>query len=148
MGTQGGRVLPLPPLPEIPPPPESPLDPRQTTVARITGSLGAQLGGQMHLRGPQLATGFRAASVDLAELSAVLTGGIAKLDAAQVAARWNDDVFAWLSRAVLRWVQRVKMVRIERDESSGGIHVLLETQDDHGYYHYEFDVFPRTTRPQ
>jgi len=140
-------VLPFPPLPEIPEPPESPLDPRQTVVARIAGSLGDQLGReQVRVLGPQLATGFRAASVDLAELSAMLTSGLARLDAAQVASRWNDDVFAWLSRAVMSWVQRVKMLRIERDESSGGIHVLLETQDDHGYYRYEFDVFPRAKR--
>jgi hypothetical protein len=38
-------------------------------------------------------------------------------------------------------VQRCKRMRIERHQT--GVRIELETQDDHGYYEYRFDVFPR-----
>jgi uncharacterized protein YprB with RNaseH-like and TPR domain len=54
--------------------------------------------------------------------------------------RW-DEVFSWMRRLLRSWVQRCKLVKIERQEL--GIRVELDTQDDHGYYKYGFDVFPR-----
>ena len=55
--------------------------------------------------------------------------------------RWRPRVFSWMRRLLRSWVQRCKLVKIERQEL--GIRVELETQDDQGYYKYGFDVFPR-----
>lgn len=30
--------------------------------------------------------------------------------------------------------------RLKIERHAGGVHVEIETQDDHGYYQYEFDV--------
>ena len=46
-----------------------------------------------------------------------------------------------MRRLLRSWVQRCKLVKIERQEL--GIRVELDTQDDHGYYTYGFDVFSR-----
>ena len=94
----------------------------------------------MRVAGPNLTTGFCASSVDLGRLQAELAKGIARLNAAQVEERW-DEVVSWMRRLLRSWVQRCKLVKIERQEL--GIHVELETQDDYGYYNYGFDVFPR-----
>jgi hypothetical protein len=93
----------------------------------------------MRLAGPNFATGFYASAVDLGRLQAALGRGIARLNMAQVEARW-DEIRTWMSGVLRAWVQRYKMVHIERRET--GVHVRLETQDDRGYYSYEFDVFP------
>jgi hypothetical protein len=53
----------------------------------------------------------------------------------------KDEVFSWMHRLLRAWVQRCKLMKIERKEL--GIRVELETQDDHGYYEYRFEVFPR-----
>jgi hypothetical protein len=42
--------------------------------------------------------------------------------------------------AIRAWVQRCKLMTIRPRRE--GIHVSLQTQDDHGYYRYEFDVLP------
>ena len=65
--------------------------------------------------------------------------GIARLDMRQVEARW-DEVREWMRGVLRTWVQRYKMLNIERHEN--GIRVEIETQDDCGYYLYGFDVFP------
>ncbi len=93
----------------------------------------------MHVAGPNFATGFHAASVDIGRLQTVLGRGIARLDGAQVEARW-DEIHSWMGRVVRAWVQRCKTLRIKRLEK--GVRVEIETQDDHGYYSYGFDVFP------
>jgi hypothetical protein len=43
-------------------------------------------------------------------------------------------------RLLRAWVQRYKHAKIRRREQ--GVRVEFETQDDHGYYVYGFDVFP------
>jgi hypothetical protein len=93
----------------------------------------------MRLAGPNLKTGFHAASVDLARLQTALARGILRFDVELLEARWSE-VFDWMLAALRAWVQRAKRVRIERREN--GVHIELETQDDHGYYSYAFDVFP------
>ncbi|HLM75045.1 MAG TPA: hypothetical protein VK459_20185 [Polyangiaceae bacterium] len=45
-----------------------------------------------------------------------------------------------MCRAISSWVQRYKRLKIER--AGDGLRIEIETQDDHGYYVYRFDVFP------
>jgi hypothetical protein len=119
-------------------------DERQTQARQIIGGLAGSVEADMQLVGPNLTTGFFASSVDLGRLQDELQKGIARLNAAQLAERW-DEVFAWMQRLLRAWVQRCKLMSIERKEL--GIRIGLETQDDHGYYKYEFDVFPRRGNP-
>jgi hypothetical protein len=133
-------VAQFPPLPPIPPAPPQPLDERQAKTNQIVGGLADAVKGEMRLAGPNLTAGFCASSVDLGRLQAELAQGIARLNAAQIEERW-DEVFSWMRRLLRSWVQRCKHMKIERQER--GIRVEFETQDDHGYYNYGFDVFPR-----
>jgi hypothetical protein len=94
----------------------------------------------MHVAGPNLSTGFHASAVDVGRLQAALEDGLRRFDDAQLESRWHE-IFDWICRVARSWVQRGKQVRIERRQA--GIHLHLETQDDLGYYKYEFDVFPR-----
>jgi hypothetical protein len=64
---------------------------------------------------------------------------------ARIETRW-EEVREWMIDVLRIWVQRRKGTRIERREN--GIHVELETQDDHGHYSYEFDVFPGRKAPR
>jgi hypothetical protein len=136
------NVVPFPPLPPVPRAPRFPVDARQARTTRILRGLAGVAEGSMRLAGPNFTTGFHASAVDLGRLQAALSRGVARLDGAQVEARW-DEVFGWMMRVLRAWVQRYKSVHIQRGEA--GIRVELETQDDHGYYSYGFDVFPRTS---
>jgi hypothetical protein len=99
----------------------------------------------MRVAGANLSTGFHASGVDLGRLQVALERGTARLDMVQIAERW-DEVRAWMHDVLRAWVQRFKMLHIERRES--GIRVEFQTQDDHGYYSYGFDVFAgRTAKP-
>jgi hypothetical protein len=133
------NVVPFPPLPPVPRAPRLPIDPRQTRASHVIGALARVAEGTMRLSGPNFTTGFHASAVDLGRLQAALARGVARLDETQVEARW-DEIFAWMLRVLRSWVQRYKHARIERREA--GIRVEIETQDDHGYYSYGFDVFP------
>ena len=42
--------------------------------------------------------------------------------------------------AILTWVQRCKEMHFELEDN--GIRVEILTQDDRGYYRYEFNLFP------
>jgi hypothetical protein len=134
-----GSVARFPPMPRIPAAPRLPLDERQTRTMRILGAVGRIAAPKMRLGGPNFATGFHASAVDLGQLQATLAKGVARFDAAQVEERW-DEILEWMWRVLRTWVQRYKHVKVERREQ--GIRVELETQDDHGYYSYGFDVFP------
>ena len=101
----------------------------------------ASVAGQMHVAGPNLSTGYHASAVNLGELQSVLAKSISRLSSEQLANRWSE-VFDWLQRTLRVWVQRCKQLKIERNEL--GIHIEIETQDDHGYYRYSFDVFPKS----
>ncbi|TKC99122.1 hypothetical protein [Polyangium fumosum] len=142
-GPPSDNVVRFPPLPRLPPPPRFPQDPRQRQTSRILGGIARAVSNEMVVSGPNLVKGFPASAVDLGRLKTALERGVHRLDAEQVAERW-DEVFAWMCRVVGAWVQRSKMLRIVQCE--GGIRVEIQTQDDHGYYDYAFDVFPgRTT---
>lgn len=58
----------------------------------------------------------------------------------QIRERWDDDVMTWICMMIRSWVQRCKEMHFDVREL--GIHIILETQDDKGYYKYEFDAFP------
>jgi hypothetical protein len=91
----------------------------------------------MAVAGPNLVRGFHASSVDLGRLQDALRRGVRRFDDAGLEARW-PDVLAWIRRVIAQWVQRYKRLKIERH--AGGVHIEIETQDDRGYYRYEFDV--------
>lgn len=131
-------MVPFPPLPPVPRAPRLPPDKRQTSAARIIGALADVAKREMRLSGPNLTTGFHASGVDLGRLQAALARGTARFNMVQIAERW-DEVRAWMHDVLRAWVQRYKMLHVELRE--GGIRVELETQDDHGYYSYGFDVF-------
>lgn len=135
----------FPPLPEIPPPPATGVDTRQKSFHLIMGQLTDRLfGNEGQMTGANIASGCHASAVDLGMLQDLLGGAIVRFDIAQVRDRWEDDLFAWMRRAVMTWVQRCKLLQMTIEEN--GIRVNLETQDDHGYYRYEFDVFPGVKR--
>ena len=98
------------------------------------------MGSDMEIATANTSRGFPAAAVDLGRLQEELEAGLRRLDMKQVRARWGEDVSTWMVRLLMTWVQRCKMVRFRLRRQ--GINVRLETQDDRGYYRYEFDVFP------
>src|SRR6266542_2949665 len=134
-------VLRFPALPPIPLPPGSAPDERQETFIRIAGSLGGGLfrdGGRVIVA--NTSAGFRASAVDVGVLQDILEGAIAHFEMAQVQERWDEDLFDWMRQVILSWVQRCKAVQMRLEEN--GVRISIETQDDRGYYRYEFDVFP------
>ena len=58
--------------------------------------------------------------------------------------RWKADLFEWLHQLLRGWVQRCKHMQFDIEGKGIGIH--LETQDDRGYYNYDFDAFPGRQR--
>jgi hypothetical protein len=134
------EVTPFPPLPRLPKAPRLPADPRQSGSAHTIGAIAGIAGSEMHIRGPNLSTGFYASAVDIGRLQAALEHGLARFDETLLETRWNE-IFDWIGRVARTWVQRCKGMRIERRQM--GIRIELETQDDLGYYEYGFDVFPR-----
>ena len=124
----------FPPVAAVPPPPRLGADSRQAGSAQLIGRISELVTGHAEGRGPNLTTGYHASAVDIGKVQRALEDGLRRFDDTALEARWS----------VLRaWIQRVKMMRVER--AGGGIRVELETQDDLGYYTYGFDVFPRRT---
>jgi len=135
------KVLRFPALPPVPEPPSLPGDERQRTFQRIAGRLtekGLPTDGVTAVINTSF--GFPASAVDLGALQNMLGHAIAAFDMARVRERWNEDLFAWMRQALMRWIQRCKHLHFDLEEN--GIRITIETQDDHGYYRYEFDVFP------
>lgn len=85
-------------------------------------------------------SGFGASAVDVGALREMLARGIAAFDMAAVRERWDEDLRIWMDDVILNWVQRCKRIHMELGER--GVSITIETQDDRGYYTYEFDVFP------
>jgi hypothetical protein len=141
------EVVPFPPLPPVPQPPVGPEDERQQTFARIVGNITGALFSEGETRIGNTATGFRASAVDLGQLQAMMEDAIATWDMEQVRARWEEDLFKWVHRLLRGWVQRPKHMQFDIDDDEG-IRIRLETQDNRGYYHYQFDVFPGRRRPK
>jgi hypothetical protein len=133
----------FPPLPRVPPPPTFAVDERQTRTMAFLGGLIEQTQERMRLAGPNFATGFHASAVDMGQLQHALGRGVQRLSDAQLEERW-DEVLDWLRKCIRAWVQRTKMVKLER--ATGGVRVELQTQDDRGYYTYGFDVFTKRER--
>ena len=142
------KVLRFPPLPPIPDPPSLGPDDRQATFSQIVAGLASGLtSAEGSFAAANVFRGFRASAVDLGTLQEVLSTGLAPFDMAQVRERWNEDLFDWMRRVVMTWIQRCKETRF--DLESNGVRISLVTQDDRGYYRYELDVFPgiRTDSP-
>jgi len=90
------------------------------------------------------ASGFPASAVDLGLLQDLLEDAIKLFDMHEVTERWEQDLGAWFRTTVVAWVQRCKYVSFGLKEH--GVHIAMQTQDDCGYYEYEFDVFPGRKR--
>lgn len=135
------KVVHFPPLPRIPTAPRFAPDPRQRRTSHILGEIARAVESEMVVAGPNLVQGFPASAVDLGRLQDALERGVQRLNAEQIAERW-DEVLTWMRRVIRSWVQRYKMLKIERLEH--GIRVEMQTQDDYGYYEYAFDVFPKS----
>jgi hypothetical protein len=75
----------------------------------------------------------------------MIEDAFARLDMAQVRERWEIDVRAWLIELLRSWVQRCKFMHFDLAEK--GVHIKIQTQDDRGYFDYEFDVFPGRAKP-
>ena len=144
--TNVARFPPLPPVTETPP--RGPLDPRQETYYHVIGTIGRAIVEQQGGTVAESATvtGYRAAAVDVGHLQEILEAGLRLFDMNDVRERWEIDVFDWCLTALRGWVQRRKHLKLDLAEN--GIRVFMETQDDRGYYTYEFDVFPGKGRPR
>jgi hypothetical protein len=132
-------VVRFPPLPAIPAPPVIGPDPRQRHTNHFLSGIITALAGETVIR-PARMSGFRASAVDVGAIQEMLGRGIALLDMAGVRERWDDDLRTWMDDVILAWVQRCKFIHMELEET--GITITIETQDDCGYYTYEFDVLP------
>lgn len=140
------EVVRFPPLPPMPIPPLGPLDERQATFRRIIGNITGELFQQEGEAVVSTVTGFRASAVDVGQLQQMINDAISTWTMEMVRDRWEADLFEWLHQLLSGWVQRCKHMRFEIDGKGIGIH--LETQDDRGYYNYEFDAFPGKARPK
>lgn len=138
------EVLQFPPMPPMPEPPEVPLDERQRTYYHVTGALMRQL-----INGEPAFTdtthGFRASAVDLGAIQDIIDDALAAFDMKRLRERWDVDVRKWIGHTIVTWIQRCKYVHFNLAEN--GVHITIETQDDHGYYQYELDVFPGRPTP-
>jgi hypothetical protein len=127
----------IPRLPQPPEPPNFGPDPRQQVFLGVAQALSSATGANTSVN---VARGFHAARVDLAALKSVLEAGLLEFTKATLLARWGDDLQDWMHAVLRSHVQRQKQRTVTCHDE--GIHVRLETQDDLGYYSYEFDVFP------
>jgi hypothetical protein len=130
-----GEMLLFPLQLTVPRPPKLPTDKRQARFLQIVENLAAQTGVAMV--SANVTDGYYAAAVDLGALQAVLLEVLGRFSHAQIESRW-DQLLPQIHATLGAWVQRRKSVSI--DLRANGIHIRFETQDDHGYYHYEFDV--------
>lgn len=141
------EIVRFPPLPPTPDPPAGMVDARQSLFGDVTARLGEALDlTDGHIRTANVASGYPASAVNLGHLQDMLEAALYRFDMTMVRERWDVDLFAWIRRVLLVWIQRCKLIEFDLDGDSG-LHIRLETQDDRGYYHYEVDVFPgRTNR--
>jgi len=139
------EVVRFPPLPPVPIPPSGPLDERQNTFRRIIGNITGELFQQDGEVGVvSMVTGYRASAVDVGQLQQMIDDAISTWTMDMVRDRWKADLFEWLHQLLRGWVQRCKHMQFDIEGKGIGIH--LETQDDRGYYNYDFDAFPGRQR--
>lgn len=136
-----GELVRFPPLPHAPLPPRLPPDPRKRDRNRIVGAISSQLSeGEMQVTLDAGVTGYPASCVNLGQLKDALENALERFSIANLQARWESDVRSFVFSVLRAWVQRAKHVKA--DLCDEGIAIEIETQDDLGYYHYSFDVFP------
>jgi hypothetical protein len=131
----------FPPLPELPEPPVVGPDPRQKFYFRIVGTLTEATEELGRIQASNLATGYHACAPNLGVLKIAHEQALAHFDLGIIRARWEAELQRWLAKSQVRWVQRTKSISTEL--RANGIAVELEAQDDHGYYHYGFDLMIR-----
>jgi hypothetical protein len=135
-----GEIVPFPPLPPAPLPPRFPPDPRQRKRNRIVGAISSLSEGEMQLAADIGVTGYPASCVNLGQIKDALEDALERFGMTTLQTRWESDVRSFVLSVLLAWVQRAK--HMKADLCDKGIAIEIETQDDHGYYHYHFDVFP------
>lgn len=139
----------FPPLPEMPEPPVVGPDPRQTSFRGIIGALTDALAdatreyGQVSVA--NLATGYHASAPAIGVIKTAHEQALAHFDMRIAQDRWGEDLRRWLSTSLFRWIQRTKQITTELRKN--GIAVEIETQDDHGYYRFGFDIMLREGPP-
>jgi hypothetical protein len=94
----------------------------------------------MQLAADTGATGYPASGVNLGHIKDALEDALERFSRTSLQARWESDVRRFVLSVLHAWVQRAKY--IQADLCDSGIAIEIEAQDDHGYYHYRFDVFP------
>lgn len=129
------------PLPEMPEPPVVGDDPRQTKFRGIIGALADATRDHVQLNVTNLDTGYHASAPALGVLKSAHEETLGHFDMRGVRDRWEKDLQRWLSNSLARWIQRTKQVTMKLYPN--GIAVEIETQDDHGYYRYCFDIILR-----
>ncbi len=134
------KIVPFPPLPPRPKPPRLPPDERQAVFSRIAGGIVDAVGEGFEVGVANTASGYPASAVDVGRLKATLESGLEGFGMELLRQRWDDDVAHWLRGTIRSWVQRCKLIRLDKEDE--GVRVEIETADDHGYYTYGFDVFP------
>jgi hypothetical protein len=120
-----------------------PFDPRQARAASVIAGIASSIAGSAQSASRNFETGFHASAVNVGALQQALERGLARFRVEQRDERW-DEIGAWIQRVIAAWVQRRKLVSVDR--AGDAIHVAIETQDDLGYYRYAFDVFPRRSK--
>lgn len=142
-------IVQVPPLPVIPSPTDLRPDDRQRIFRHVAGALVNTLFsevGEMVTDSGNFANGgygFRASAVDLGALQNLINDGLSRFSMSEIRRRWDVDVFHWMAGAIRMWIQRCKAISFELHDN--GISVSIDTQDDRGHYHYEFDVSPAAT---
>jgi hypothetical protein len=131
----------FPPLPGLPEPPMVGPDPRQKFYIRIVGALTEATEELGRIQAINLTTGYHACAPNLGVLKDAHEQALAHFDMGIIRARWEAELQRWLAKSLVRWVQRTKSISTEL--RANGIAVELEAQDDHGYYHYGFDLMIR-----
>lgn len=123
----------------MPEPPVVGPDPRQTVFQGIVGALSDATRGRV--QATNTTTGFPASAPSLGEIKDAHERALTRFDMGVVQDRWDKDVGDWLRESLVRWIQRTKS--LSTDLRPKGIAVEIETQDDHGYYRYSFDLMLR-----
>lgn len=131
----------FPPLPEMPAPPAVGPDPRQSSFRGIVGALTDATREWGQIRATNLATGYHASAPSLGAIKSEHEQALAHFHMGIVSDRWDQDIRRWLAKSLVRWIQRTK--RVSTELHINGIAVEIETQDDHGYYRYCFDLMLR-----
>lgn len=131
----------FPPLPDMPEPPQVGPDPRQRGFQHIIGAITNATREHGRIHTANLVTGYHAAAPSLGTIKSAHEQALARFDTRIAGERWDEDLQGWLADSLYRWIQRTK--RVSTELRANGIAIEIETQDDHGYYQYRFDIMLR-----